>query len=279
MTSHQLPFAVNCSILFPDLPVLDRASAAAAAGFTAVEFWWPFATATPDEAEIDAFVDSITAAGVRLIGLNFFAGDMPAGDRGVVSWPGRESEFGNSVEIATEIGRRLGTQTFNALYGNRVEGVAAEVQDEVAVENLLAAATAVNAIGGSVVLEPVSGSERYPLRTAADAAAVMARMQHVGAPGNVGLLADFYHLAVNGDDVEVVIDTYADQIRHVQIADAPGRQEPGTGDLPLDEWLARAERAGYSGWVALEYKPSSPRHAFEWLPRERRAAAHPAQAH
>ena len=273
MTSHQLRFAVNCSIVFPDLPVLGRAAAAAAAGFTAVEFWWPFATATPGEAEVDDFVESITAAGVQLVGLNFFAGDMPAGDRGVVSWPGRESEFRNSVAVATEIGRRLGTRTFNALYGNRVDGVPAEVQDELAVDNLLAAAAAVDVIGGSVVLEPVSGSDRYPLRTASDAVAVIARLERLGASGNVRLLADFYHLAVNGDDVETVIGTVADRIGHVQIADAPGRQEPGTGGLPLHDWLAATEKAGYTGWVGLEYKPSSPEKAFEWLPRERRAAA------
>jgi hydroxypyruvate isomerase len=273
VTSHQLPFAVNCSIMFPHVPVLERAAAAAAAGFTAVEFWWPFPTATPEHAEVDAFVESITAAGVQLVGLNFFAGDMPAGDRGVVSWPGRESEFRNSVALAAEIGRRLGTRIFNALYGNRVDGVDADLQDELAADNLLTAATAVSLIGGTVVLEPVSGSDRYPLRTAADAAAVIERTEKLNTPGNIGILADFYHLAVNGDDVEAAITTYGDRIAHVQIADAPGRQEPGTGDLPLDDWLAAIEKAGYGGYVGLEYKPSSPEKAFEWLPHDRRAAA------
>jgi hydroxypyruvate isomerase len=175
--------------------------------------------------------------------------------------------------VATEIGRRLGTRTFNALYGNRVAGVPAQVQDELATDNLLAAAAAVDVIGGCVVLEPVSGSDRYPLRTATDAVAVIERLERRGAPGAVRLLADFYHLAVNGDDVETVIGTVADRIGHVQIADAPGRQEPGTGGLPLEDWLAATEKAGYDGWVGLEYEPSSPARAFEWLPPERRAAA------
>jgi hydroxypyruvate isomerase len=151
--------------------------------------------------------------------------------------------------------------------------VAAAAQDELAVDNLLAAATAVGAIGGNVVVEPVSGSETYPLRTAADAVAVIERAEQSGAPGNLGLLADLYHLSVNDDDVDSVIDTHAHRISHVQIADAPGRQEPGTGHLPLDEWLAALDKAGYDGYVGLEYKPSSPDKAFAWLPRERRAAA------
>jgi hydroxypyruvate isomerase len=272
VTSHQLRFAVNCSLVFADLPVLERAAAAATAGFTAVEFWWPFATATPADDEVDAFVDSISAAGVRLVGLNFFAGDMSAGDRGVVSWPGRESEFRDSVAVAADIGRRLGTRVFNALYGNRIDALPPQAQDEAALDNLLAAATAIDAIGGRVVLEPVSGCDRYPLRTAGDALDVITRLERLGGPGNVGLLADLYHLAVNGDDVDAVIATATDRIAHIQIADAPGRQEPGTGDLPLDDWLAAAEKAGYGGWVGLEYKASSADRAFEWLSRARRAA-------
>ena len=273
MTSHHLPFAVNCSIMFPDQPVLGRAQAAADAGFTAVEFWWPFPTATPTSVEVDAFVSSIERAGVRLVGLNFFAGDMPGGDRGVVSWPGRESEFRSSVAIATEIGARLGTGVFNALYGNRVEGATPERQDELAVDNLLTAAAAAKQIDATVVLEPVSGSEHYPLRTARDAVAVIERVEDAGASGGIGLLADFYHLAVNGDDVEAAIARDADRISHVQIADAPGRGEPGTGHLPLDDWLGAVEKAGYDGYVGLEYKPSSPEQAFEWLPNGRRPAA------
>src|SRR5437879_3160259 len=97
--THPLPYAANLSILFTELPLLDRPAAAKAAGFDAVEFWWPFPTATPAATEVDAFAAAIEQAGVQLIGLNFFAGDMPGGDRGLVSWLGREQEFADNVAV------------------------------------------------------------------------------------------------------------------------------------------------------------------------------------
>jgi hydroxypyruvate isomerase len=86
---HTLTYKVNCSILFTELPLLERPAAARASGFDAVEFWWPFAQAVPPDRDADAFVAAIQDAGMRLAGLNFFAGDMDRGDRGVVSWPAR----------------------------------------------------------------------------------------------------------------------------------------------------------------------------------------------
>lgn len=267
--THQLRYEVNCSILFTELPLLERPAAVKAAGFDAVEFWWPFAEAVPADKDVDAFVAAVQDAGVQLVGLNFFAGDMPAGDRGLASWPSRSAEFRDNIDVTVGIGERLGCRAFNALYGNRVDEVAPEAQDELGAENLALAARAAAGIGGTVLVEPVSGAERYPLLTAADALAVIDR----AGEANVGLLADLYHLAVNGDDVDAVIAQHADRVAHVQIADAPGRNEPGTGNLPLDRQLAALEAAGYAGWVGLEYKPATTSaDSFDWLPRERRAA-------
>jgi hydroxypyruvate isomerase len=259
-------FCVNCSILFPELPLLDRPAAARAAGFDAVEFWWPFPAAVPGDAEVDRFVRAVRDAGVRLAGLNLPAGDMAGGDRGLVSWPGRGAEFREGVAVATEIGERLGAEVFNALYGNRVAGTEPREQDELAAENLAHAAAAVARIGATVVVEPLSGADRYPLRTAADAVAVLDR---VGAPGLM-LLADLYHLAVNGEDLDEVIDRYATRIGHVQVADAPGRHEPGTGSVAFDRHLHALADAGYAGFVGLEYAPTTPTAAFDWLPVEQR---------
>ena len=272
--NHSLPYEVNCSILFTELPLLERPAAAKAAGFDAVEFWWPFAQAVPGDVEVDAFVRAVEDAGVRLAGLNFFAGDMPAGDRGLVSWPARARELRDNVPVVVEIGERLGCTAFNALYGNRVDGVPAKVQDDLAAEQLAHAALAVARIGGTVLVEPVSGADRYPLRTAADVLAVIDRVQEESGADNLGLLADLYHLAVNGDDVDKVIADHAARVAHIQIADAPGRNEPGTGELPLMRQLADLESAGYTGWVGLEYKPATTTtESFTWLPRERRATA------
>ncbi|MDP9408390.1 MAG: TIM barrel protein [Actinomycetota bacterium] len=265
-------YTVNCSILLTDLPLLERPAAAAAAGFGAVELWWPFATVVPSDAQVDALVAAITDAGVQLTGLNFAAGDMPGGDRGLLSWPERSTEFRDNVDVVAGIGERLGCRAFNALYGNRVEGVDPRAQDELAVENLALAARAVAPAGGTVLVEPVSGADRYPLRTAADALAVVDRVGGETGAGNLALLADLYHLSVNGDDVDAVLAAHAERAGHVQIADAPGRGEPGTGGLPLDRWLAALRGAGYAGWVGLEHKATRP-DPFAWLPRDQRRAA------
>jgi hydroxypyruvate isomerase len=267
---HTLRYEVNCSILFTELPLLERPAAARAAGFDAVEFWWPFAEAVPSDRDVDAFVSAVQDAGVQLAGLNFFAGDMPGGDRGLVSWPARSAEFRDNIDATVGVGERLGCQAFNALYGNRIDGVTAEQQDELGAENLALAAQAAARIGGTVLIEPVSGAPAYPLLTAADALEVMERVQAAARVGNLGLLADLYHLAVNGDDVDKVIADDTPRIAHVQIADHPGRNEPGTGSLPLDRQLADLETHGYTGWVGLEYKPSGvSSESFGWLPARR----------
>jgi hydroxypyruvate isomerase len=267
-------YAVNTSILFTELPALERPAAARQAGFGAVEFWWPFDVAVPADSAVDAFVTAIRDAGVQLIGLNFAAGDMPGGDRGLVSWPARSGEFRDNVDITVGIGEQLGCRAFNALYGNRVDDSTPEQQDDLAVENLAVAAQAADRIGGIVLVEPVSGAPRYPLKTAADVVDVINRVQRQTGVGSLRFLCDLYHLAVNGDDVDAAIARHADRVGHVQIADAPGRNEPGTGKLPLDRWLADLEAAGYDSWVALEYKPSGATvDSFGWLPEPDRGSA------
>jgi hydroxypyruvate isomerase len=260
--NHPLPYEVNCSILFTELPLLERPGAVKRAGFDGVEFWWPFTEAVPADKDIDPFVAAVHDAGVQLVGLNFFAGDMAGGDRGLVSWPARSAEFRDNVDVTVGIGERLGCKAFNALYGNRVDDAPPEQQDELGAENLALAAKGAARIGGTVLIEPVSGAPAYPLLTAADALAVIDR---AGEP-NVALLADLYHLAVNGDDVDKIIADHADRIGHVQIADAPGRNEPGTGSLPLLAQLTDLRAAGYDGWVGLEYKPSGASgDSFGWV--------------
>ena len=261
-------YTVNCSILLTELPLLERPAAAKAAGFDAVEFWWPFETSVPTNAKINEFETAITDAGVQLTGLNFNAGNMPGGDRGLVSWPARSAEFQDNIDVVAGIGGRLGCKAFNALYGNRIDGESAQEQDAVGAENLAAAAAGVARIGGTVLLEPVSGAPRYPLLTAEDALRVIARVKAESGVDNVKLLADFYHLAVNGDDVESVIENHAKDFGHIQIADNPGRGAPGTGELPLGEWIARSRELGYTGYIGLEYKEPQET-AFSWAIRQR----------
>ncbi|NMD58073.1 MULTISPECIES: hydroxypyruvate isomerase family protein [Tsukamurella] len=268
-------YTVNCSILLADTPIFERPRVAREAGFEAVEFWWPFPTSVPGDRQVDAFVTAVEDAGVQLTGLNFAAGDMPGGERGLLSDPARVTEFRDNIDVVLGIGERLGTRAFNALYGNRIDGVAPAEQDAVATENLAAAGRAAAAMDAVVLIEPVSGAPRYPLLTAADAVAVIDRVREQSGIDSLRLLADLYHLHVNGDDVTAAIDTYADRIGHVQIADDPGRGEPGTGTLDLDGHLAHLTRVGYRGPISLEYKQTQA-DPFAWLPREQRAARIPA---
>ena len=272
MISHNLSFDVACSVLFAGQPLLEQPAAARTAGFDAVEFRWPFATAVPGDGDVVRFVAALEDAGTMLVGLNFFAGNLAAGDRGLVAWPGREREFRDNVDIVVGIGQMTGCRSFTALYGNRLPGVNLPVQEGVAIENLGYAARAINRIGGIVLVEPLSGPEPYPLRTAADVIAVLDRAEAAYQIENIRLLADFYHLASNGDDLDNVIATVGRRIGHVQIADVPGRNEPGTGRLPIDQYLLQLERSGYHGWVGLEYIPSHAPDPFAWLPKERRGA-------
>jgi hydroxypyruvate isomerase len=274
VTDHGLRYEVNCSILFTELPLLQRPAAAKAAGFDAVEFWWPWSDQpVPADREVDAFVAAVEDAGVRLVGLNFFAGDLAGPDCGVLSLPDRVQQFRDNVDVTVGIGERLGVGAFNALFGNRVEGVSSQLQDELGRESIALAAKAADRVGATVLVESVSGPKPYPLRTAADAVAVVDDVRATGA-SNVGFLLDLYHLAANGDDLDAAIAAYTDRTAHVQVADAPGRGEPGTGGLDLQRHLADLAERGYAGWVGLEYKPTTATtpESFGWLPRDRRGA-------
>ncbi|NJP50122.1 TIM barrel protein [Streptomyces sp. SBST2-5] len=271
-------FNVNLSILFTELPLLERPAAAAAAGFTAVELWWPWTdTPTPEQSELDALRAAIEDAGVRLTGLNFYAGRLPGPDRGALSLPGEESErFRANIDVAADFARSLGCTALNALYGNRVEGADPAEQDALALENLVLAARAADRIGAILLIEALNKPESplYPLVSAAAAVGVVDKVNAATGLDNARFLMDLYHLAMNGEDLPSVIEQYAAKTGHVQIADSPGRGAPGTGALPLEDLLEQLRKAGYEGWVGLEYKPGDRGSAasFDWLPAGQRAA-------
>ncbi|WP_432176196.1 TIM barrel protein [Streptomyces sp. Tue6028] len=271
-------FNVNLSILFTELPLLERPAAAAAAGFTAVELWWPWVDSpTPEQSELDALKKAIEDASVQLTGLNFYAGQLPGPDRGALSVPGAESEkFRANIDVAAEFARSLGCKALNALYGNRVEGVDPAEQDALALENLVLAARAADRIGAILLVETLNQPESpdYPLVSAPAGIGVVDKVNEATGLGNAKFLMDLYHLSMNGEDLSQVIAEYTGRTGHVQIADNPGRGAPGTGTLPLEDLLDQLRKAGYEGWVGLEYKPGDrpSAEAFEWLPAQDRAA-------
>ncbi|GGT17427.1 MULTISPECIES: TIM barrel protein [Streptomyces] len=269
-------FTVNLSILFTELPLLERPAAAAAAGFSAVELWWPWIDApVPQRSELDALKRAIEDAGVRLTGLNFYAGQLPGPDRGALSVPGEESErFRANIEVTAAFAESLGCTALNALYGNRVEGVDPAEQDALALENLVLAARAADRIGAVLLVEALNAVEspRCPLVSAPAAVEVVDRVNDASGLGNARFLMDLYHLAMNGEDLPGVIERFTARTGHVQIADSPGRGAPGTGSLPLEDLLDQVAKAGYEGLVGLEYKPGDRPSAesFAWLPRAAR---------
>ena len=257
---------MNCSILFTELPLLARPQAARDAGFDAIESWWPFRTAVPGDRDVQRFAQAVRDAGVRLVALNTFGGDLAIGERGLASVPGREAEFSDNLDVAVGLAGALGCPVLHVLYGNRVDSAPAQ-QDELAVEQLDQAARAAGAVGAVVVLEALSGVDRYPLRTAADVLRVLDRLERETDGPGARWLCDLYHLAVNGDDLDLAITRHQSRIGHVQVADVPGRHQPGTGQLDLARQIATLYAGGYDGWVGLEYLPLGPSAAsFDWLP-------------
>jgi hydroxypyruvate isomerase len=275
-----LRYDANLSILFTELPLLERPAAAAAAGFTAAEFWWPFGDAAqPKGAQVDEFIAALDAAEVRLVGFNLLD-DLSLGSRGLASVPEHSGRFRDAIPVAAEIGRRTGCRTFNALYGNRIEGVDPALQDELAVANLELACTALAEIGGVVLIEALNTIEspRYPLASTSAALAVVENVEKLTGAGNLALLFDLYHMGRMGEDLEAVIAKHAGRFGHVQIADLPLRGAPGTGRLDYRRLLEALEQAGYRaeeglGSIGLEYKPTNGVSAdsFDWLPVAERA--------
>jgi hydroxypyruvate isomerase len=249
--------SANVSMLFTELPYLDRFAAAGRLGFTQVESWWPFTSPAPTSAEVDVVVNAVTAAGVSLSALNFFGGDIAGGERGIASRPDRQGELAANIEAVVGIAERTECRLFNLLYGQLDDRWSADEQARTAVASIRAAADAVGPLGGTVLLEPLTKglNGRYPLLTADDVVALLdGPLKDLD---NVSLLFDTFHLGSNGVDLVATASTLGAGIAHVQVADSPGRGEPGSGALPIDVTLDALLAAGYGGVVACEYKPTT----------------------
>lgn len=249
--------AINCSLALADVPPRERAERARALGYDAVEFWWPFGSQEPSSAEVDEFVGDVARAGVETVLLNFPGGGASVADRGLLCVPGREDDFLRSARTALEIGRRLGVRRFNPMTGNLPPGSGADTWGpgspafDTAVANLLAIDGSVGELGALIVVEPLSGFPQAAVKTVADARSLVLAARAAGAR-NVAILFDLYHAAVNGDPVLDPWDVDAGLVGHVQVADAPGRGWPGTGGLPLGQWIDALRNNGYAGRVGLE---------------------------
>jgi hydroxypyruvate isomerase len=257
--THGQRFDVNCSILFTELPLLKRPAAARSAGFDAVEFWWPFAHPVPPDHEVDRFVEALGEAGVRLVLLNFVAGDMAAGERGLLSLPAGSAAFRDNIDACVGIAERTGCGVLNALYGNRADDLSEQQQHELATENLALAAGAAGRAGATVVVEALNSydSPRAAIVSSARALAVIHAARAEGVT-NIAFLADLYHLGRMGEDLPGTLARHAADIAHIQIADVPDRGAPGTGTLDYAALFGQLAAQGYAGWIGCEFKPSDP---------------------
>lgn len=257
--------SANVSLLFTELPYKDRFKAAADAGFVAVESWWPFPEAHPGDSELDKLADTIHDAGVRLTGLNFFAGDMPSGERGVACRPERQEELEANTEAVLRVARATECRGFNLLYGQPETDTDAVTHRQVALSAYRQAAQATERIGGVVLIEPLAEglNGTYPLTTHHQALELADEVGHGSA-----LLLDTFHLGRNGIDPARAAEESAGKIGHVQLADTPDRGEPGSGELDWSAFGVALRSSGYSGSVAAEYKPArSTEETLSWLKR------------
>src|ERR1700722_20840313 len=218
-----LRFSPNLSLLWADLPLPERFARAAAAGFGAVELWWP------GDDEAARLPGLIERWGLHLALLNFDAGDMPAGDRGLAADPDRVAQLRANVPLALRIAQECGCSRLNLLAGLRDERYPLAEQLRLARDNVLWAADQAARAGCQVLIEAVNSKENGPYLLATTAAA--AGFIREVARENVRLPYDAYHMQRMAGGITTTLDTYWELISHIQVADAPGRVEPGTGEL------------------------------------------------
>jgi hydroxypyruvate isomerase len=242
-------FAANLTMLFNEVPFLERFERAARASFEAVEFLFPY---EHPAAEIRQRLD---AHGLQLVLHNLPAGDWAAGERGIACHPDRVEEFRAGVGTALRYARELGVPQLNCLAGKAPAGVAPELLRRTFVANLRYAADRLQSAGLKLLVEPINTFDIpgfYLNRT--DQA--LALLDEVGAD-NLFLQYDIYHAQRTEGELAGTLQRHLARIAHVQLADNPGRNEPGTGEIAWPFLFAHLDRIGYAGWVGCEYKPAA----------------------
>jgi hydroxypyruvate isomerase len=234
-------------MLYPEHGFIERFGAAAADGFRGVEFVSPF------EFPAEAIAKQLRQHGLEQVLFNAPAGDWAAGERGMACHPGRERAFEASIEQACRYAEALGCGQVHVIAGIVPEGVDPYEAERVLVGNLRQAAERLGRRGIKALIEPINPVDMpgYGLSSLDQAERVMAAVGH----DNLWLQYDFYHMAMTGEALVENFERLLPRIAHVQIADMPGRNEPGTGSMDYAGVFAAIERSGYAGWVGAEYRP------------------------
>ena len=250
--------AANLTMLFNELPFMERFAAAAAAGFRGGGFLFPFPF---DAGEIGG---QLARHRLQVVLHNLPAGDWNKGERGIACHPGRQEEFRESVELAVRYAKVLGTRQLNCLAGIVPAGVDPEEARLTLLDNLRHAAKRLQAEGLPLLIEPIN-SRDMPGFFLSGSRQAMELIRDSGSD-NLFLQYDVYHMQRMEGELAATIEANLPLIRHIQIADNPGRGEPGTGEINYRFLFALLDRIGYDGWIGCEYKPQGTTDAgLGWL--------------
>lgn len=257
-------FAANLSMLFTDADFLARFERAAAAGFEAVEYLFPYAWDKQDIA------DRLQRHDLQQALFNMPPGNWEAGERGLAALPGREAEFREGVAKAIEYARHLKCTRLHAMAGCPAADVAAQDAQAVYVKNLEYAAQVCREHGITVLIEPINTRDMpgYFLSGSAQASRVV---EDVGAD-NLKIQYDCYHMQIMEGNLAATMELLLEQIDHVQIAGVPGRHEPDVGEIHYPYLFDCLDAWGYQGWIGCEYRPQGETEAgLGWFGPYRRA--------
>ena len=239
--------AANLSMMFNEVDFMDRFAAAAEAGFKGVEYLFPY---DYDKDELKAALDKF---GLTQVLHNLPAGDWDAGERGIACHPDRVGEFRDGVDRAIDYATALGCDQVNCLAGVAPSNVPSETLRETFVSNLGFAAGELEKAGITLLIEAINTRDipGFFLQTTSQALAIVDNVDS----DNLKLQYDIYHMQIMEGDLTPTIEANLPMIRHMQLADNPGRNEPGTGEINYPFLFDAIDKMGYDGWIGCEYKP------------------------
>lgn len=240
-------FAANLSMMFNEVDFLDRFAAAAEAGFAGVEYLFPYAW---DKVEL---AERLSEAGLAQVLFNMPPGDWDAGERGLAILPERVEAFRAGVETAIDYAKALGCTRLHAMAGLAPVDADPAVLRRTYVENLRYAADKAGGAGIKLLIEAINTRDipGFYLNTSRQALEII---EEVGS-ANLFLQYDIYHMQIMEGDLAPTLEANLGRIAHLQLADTPGRHEPGTGEINYPFLFGHLDRIGYSGWIGCEYKP------------------------
>jgi len=241
-------FSANLTMLFNEFDFLNRFERAANAGFKGVEYLFPYGWSK------EQLVNELSKYGLQQVLHNLPAGDWQAGERGIASLPGREGEFQDGVGKAIEYAKALKCPRLNCLVGKIPSGVSPEKVQQILVNNLRFAASALEREGIRLLIEPLNDRDvpGFYLVHTQDA---LQLIKEVNYP-NLWIQYDVYHMQMMEGNLIKTIQENLGRIAHIQIADNPGRHEPGTGEINFTNLFRSIDEMGYDGWIGCEYVPA-----------------------